>query len=380
MKISNIQNTNKVHFNKLNQKKYTSTPFVSKNSRDILDINFTASKKPQPSQDLLNTFQDEELRQEIINDIIKDNNGNYRKDIEDAFLLIYSNALDDILTEGEELTDTLKENLTIATIDAFKAVKDKEGTYDLNQNIAAIALIGEDALENNINNYQEIFKLAKNERGKINIPYAYLISRYKDTYPKFNIEHIDYMFKNYMLNPQTKIINQESAPAILGLFSYANARTKSETDGLFSLITDGKGGYDQDKYEFAYRAIEDMQKTVEEEVDKVNQVIERVQINSMMYSIIGRIQENTVQKYGNFDLKKAMEAYCDWSESVKEVEFLYENEGANPRALALKDINGAQDLEAPEENEISPIEETSAYNSSLFKLFNVLCMVTKTSE
>lgn len=380
MKISNIQNSNKTHFIKLNQKNYITKPFISKNSRDIIDINFTALKKPQPSQDLLDTFQDEELRQEIINDIIKDNDGNYRKDIEDAFLLIYSNALSDIVEEGEELTDALKENLTIATIDAFKAVKDKEGTYDLTQNIAAIALIGEDALENNINDYQEIFELAKDKRGKINVPYAYLISRYKDTYPKYDIKHLDYMFKNYMLNPQTKIINQESAPAILGLLSYANARTKQETDSLFLLITDGEGGYDQGKYEFAYRVIEDLQKTVEEEVDEVNQVIERVQINSMIYSIIGRLEENTIERYGKFDLKKAMEAYCDWSESVKEVEYLYENEGKDPRALALKDIEGAQDFETPEEGEISPIEETSAYNSSLFKLFNVLCMVSKASE
>lgn len=380
MKISNIQNINKTHFNKINHKEHSSNPFILKNTKDVLDINFTASKKQKPSQDLLDTFQDIELRQEIIDDIIKDNDGTYRKDIEDAFLLIYSNALYDISEEGEEITDELKENLTIATIDAFKAVKDKDGTYDLNQNIAAIALIGEDALENNIDNYQEIFELAKDANGKINIPYSYLISRYKDTYPKYSIEHLDYMFKNYMLNPKTRIINQESAPAILGLFSYANARTKSETDSLFLLITDGEGGYDQDKYEFAYRAIEDMQKTVEEEVDEVNQVIERVQINSMMYSIIGRIEENMIERYGKFDLKKAMEAYCDWSESVKEVNFLYEDEGKNPRALILKDIEGAQDFETPEGIEMKPIDETSAYNSSLFKLFNVLCMVTKTSE
>lgn len=378
MKISNIQN-NITHFNKINQKNYTSKPFILNNAKDILAINFTASKKQKPSQELLDTFQDKELREEIIEDIIKDNDGNYREDIEKAFLLIYSNAINDILEEGAILTDDLKENMTIATIDAFKAVKDKDGTYDLNQNIAAIALIAEDALENNIDDYPEIFKLAKDTKGEINIPYTYLMSRYKDTYPEYSVKHLDYMFKNYMLDPQTRIINQESAPTILGLLSFANARTKSETDSLFILITDGKGGYDQDKYEFAYRAIEDMQKIVEEEVDEVNQVIERVQINSMMYSIIGRIEENIIERYGKFDLKKALEAYCDWSESIQEAEFLYENEGALPRALALNKIENGQDFEELGEN-LEPISQTSVYNSSLFKLFNVLCIVSKASE
>lgn len=378
MKISNIQN-NITHFNKINQKNYTSKPFISNNAKDILAINFTATKKQKPSQELLDTFQNKELRKEIIEDIIKDNDGNYREDIEKAFLLIYSNAINNILEEGAILTDDLKENMTIATIDAFKAVKDKDGTYDLSQNITAIALIAEDALENNVDDYPEIFKLAKDIKGKINIPYTYLISRYKDTYPEFSVKHLDYMFKNYMLDPQTRIINQESAPTILGLLSFANARTKSETDSLFMLITDGRGGYDQDKYEFAYRAIEDMQKIAEEEVDEVNQVIERVQINSMMYSIIGRIEENIIERYGKFDLKKALEAYCDWSESIQEAEFLYENEGALPRALTLNDIENGQDFEELGEN-LEPISQTSVYNSSLFKLFSVLCIVSKTSE
>jgi len=364
MRILNIQNS--YHNNNLNIKN-TAKPNFFKNNNDVLDINFTSLKKDEPSQEFMEAIENQDIREDIIENIIKNSNGKYRKDAEEMFLYVYSSILDGFVAEGEEITDELKENLQIATADVFEEIKQKDDSFDLTQNIPSLVMTAFNAIENKVSNYREIFDLSRMSNGKINEPFADLLCSYKVTYPEFNTRHMAYMFINYFSDPNTRAINQNAAPVVLGLFSLANARTKEETDKLYGLVSDGNGGYDYDRFEFTYQVVEDLQNTVQNEVDETNQKLEIAQINGMIIGIIGRLQSANINRYGEFNLEKALEAYEDWSESVKKTNVMYGNEGLNPIPLTLNA------MEDDEEN----ISETSVYNSSLFKLFNVLCIYHK---
>ncbi|MBQ8635721.1 hypothetical protein IJ425_06180 [bacterium] len=362
MKILNIKPNTYLHKNNKTTAPKTFQTYKFEKSQDILDINFTSNNKyPHSSDNFLSTVKDDFLRDRAINEVIKDNDGNYRSETEEMFLSTFSNVYNACIEEGDEATEGFRDTLLIATIDAFRAIKDEDGNFDLSHDIPSLILTALDALENNIYDYEEIFEYARDNNGKINEPLAELVCLNRINYPNIKNGEMFYMFSNYFREPNTGIINTEAIPVMLGLFSFADAENLKETDILYSLIVNDERKFDQDRYDFTFDTIEDLHQVVQEEVSEESQVQDKNEIKGMIYHIIHALQQSNIQQNGKFDLMKAKEAFNDWHESAQCGCVIYGNEGLNPRYTRM---------EAPYDSE----GKTSVYNTSLYKLFNVLCV------
>ena len=148
-----------------------------------------------------------------------------------------------------------------------------------------------------------------------------------------------YMFSNYFIDNKTGILDTNTIPMLLSLFSQADAKNLSQTDNLYSLVIDENGEFNEERYEFAYNALAQLQKIKQKEISKKSQNEDQVIISAMITSITGAIMESvSLENKGKFNMQKAQNLLDYLLDNINKVGTLYKNEGLQPISLTPQNM------------------------------------------
>ena len=113
MKITSIKNNSPTYQRSFSPKRVN---FAA--AKDILDINFTAKNK-EYSPKLQEAIESDFMKDQIVNGVIKNKDGEYQEEVEELFLKAYQDTLDAYEEDGEEITADFKIQVQEATLETF---------------------------------------------------------------------------------------------------------------------------------------------------------------------------------------------------------------------------------------------------------------------
>ena len=334
-------------------------------------IYFTSDIKnsiDKPSENFINTVENENQRNEIIKNILTDPNGKYNHKKEKLFLDSIEKSKE-LLKEDEIFYDeTYLPELIEANKLAFMASKDENGKIQNAKNLGLLAGVAYIGIMNRCSDIPKIFEISKDNKGVVDVLTAEAIVNIKTNYDN-SMKPLDALDFIYNFATSNGKVDFEKLDNVINLFNAAECSLPTESKYLYSIVADESGKIDENKCDFAINAFENLMKFAHEEVgDEQGNVYPGFRF--LVGECINAIIERGVFKNG-FNPEEAMQSLNDWKEYVSDKGSKLDN---NIGILVkVNSENGSEDkVISIRDYILNNLPEPEMYNNNLYRLYALL--------